>query len=90
MARTVKPERPKPDWKIEREGRAWGAQEIAARQTLSPVKIELFQGKLFFSEDDRLLLLGLLLENVGTDKAVTLGDPAAWKTAIAALADGEK
>ena len=27
-------------------------------------------------------LLGLLLENVGADRAVKLGDPAVWRAAV--------
>jgi hypothetical protein len=42
-------------------------------------------GKLLNSDDERLLLLGLLLENVGADRAVQLGDPEVWRTAVAKL-----
>ena len=31
------------------------------------------------------MLLGMLLENVGLDSAVRLGDPQAWRDAIAKL-----
>jgi hypothetical protein len=30
-------------------------------------------------------LLGLLLENVGADRAVRLGDPSVWRSAVEAL-----
>jgi hypothetical protein len=30
----------------------------------------------------RLTLLALLLENVGTDQAVRLGDPEVWRAAV--------
>jgi hypothetical protein len=30
-------------------------------------------------------LLGLLLENVGVDRAVRLGDPKVWRAAVADL-----
>jgi hypothetical protein len=30
-------------------------------------------------------MLGLMLENVGADQAVRLGDPAVWRAAVAAL-----
>jgi len=36
-------------------------------------------------DQERLLMLGLLLENVGVDAAVRLGDPAVWRAAIAEL-----
>ena len=52
---------------------------------MSPEKIELIEGKLFWSEDDRLTMLALLLENVGIDKAVRLGNPQIWREAIALL-----
>jgi hypothetical protein len=45
----------------------------------------MYQGKLFWSEEDRVNLLGLLLENVGVDQAVRLGDPEVWKAAVAEL-----
>ena len=45
----------------------------------------MYRGKLFWSDEERLLLLGLLLENVGADAAVRIGDPAVWREAVAAL-----
>jgi hypothetical protein len=42
-------------------------------------------GKLFWSEQQRLLLLGLLPENARLDAAVRLGDPRVWREAMAAL-----
>lgn len=72
-------------WDIRREGRAWSKEEVLPRYELTPGKMELIHGKLFWSEEDRLLLLGLLLENVGADKAVRLGDPAVWRAAVADL-----
>ncbi len=35
----------------------------------------MFNGKLFFSEEDRLNMLGLLMENVGIDKTLEICDP---------------
>lgn len=72
-------------WVIGREGRAWG-REAMSRYALTPEKIEMVGGKLLWSEDERLTLLALLLENVGVDRAVRLGDPAVWRAAVAALA----
>jgi hypothetical protein len=37
---------------------------------------------MFWTDEQRLNMLGLLLENVGMDAAVRLGDPALWKRAI--------
>ena len=73
------------DWDIRREGRAWRGDEILQRHELTPARIELIDGKLFWSEEDRIMLLGLLLENVGADKAVRLGDAKVWQDAIARL-----
>jgi hypothetical protein len=69
---------PKESWDIRREGRAWGRQALA-RYSLAPEKIEMVGGKLLASEEERLTLLALLLENVGVDQAVRLGDPAVWR-----------
>ena len=73
------------EWDIRREGRAWGADEVQARYALAPEKIELIKGKLLWNDDERLRLLGLLLENVGLDQAVRLGDSRLWREAVAAL-----
>ena len=73
------------DWDIRREGRAWRGAEAWERYSLSPEKIELIEGKLFWREDDRLTMLALLLENIGVDKAVRLGNPQIWREAIAEL-----
>jgi hypothetical protein len=43
------------------------------------------EGRLLWYEEDRVKLLGLLLENVGADRAVRLGNPAVWRAAVAAL-----
>lgn len=72
-------------WDIRREGRAWTGDEGMQRFSLTPEKFEMYRGKLFWSDEDRVNLLGLLLENVGADQAVRLGDPAVWRAAVAAL-----
>jgi hypothetical protein len=73
------------DCDIRREGRAWNGDEVRSRYNLTPEKIELIQGKLFWSEEDRLNMLALLLENVGADKAVRLGSLDVWREAILQL-----
>jgi hypothetical protein len=73
------------DWDIRREGRAWKAGEVRQRYEMTPEKMELIEGKLFWTEEDRLIMLGLLLENVGIDKAIRLGDPNVWREAISHL-----
>ena len=75
----------KPKWDIRNEGRAWGKDEAWARFVLTPEKIEMVEGKLLSTEDDRETLLALLLENVGADRAVRLGDPDVWRAAVAKL-----
>ena len=78
-------EREQPVWDIRREGRAWRGDEARARYHLSPEKIEMIEGKLFWTDADRLTMLGLLLENVGADAAVRLGNPQVWRDAISTL-----
>ena len=58
---------------------------IGTAYALTPEKIELINGTLSWRGDVRLALLALLLENVGADQAVRLGDPAVWRAAVAAL-----
>lgn len=71
-------------WDIRRIGRAWG-EEAHDRFQLTPEKFEMYEGKLFWSDQERLLLLGLLLENLGADAVVGLGDPQVWRDAVASL-----
>ena len=73
------------EWKFQGVGRAWNHDEINSRYEECPARIELVYGKLFWCEEDRLILLGMLLENVGLDSAVKLGDPDKWREAIRKL-----
>jgi hypothetical protein len=75
----------KAKWDIRNEGRAWGKDEAWARFVLKPEKIEMVKGQLLSTEDDRETLLALLLENVGADRAMQLGDPEVWRAAVAKL-----
>lgn len=79
------PSEPVGGWHIRREGRSWSPEEWALRREIGPEKFELIRGRLFWCEEDRLAVLGMLLENVGADRTVTLGDPAVWRAAIAKL-----
>ena len=72
-------------WDLRPEGRAWQSGEALSRYYLAPEKIEMIEGKLFLIEEDRLTMLALLLENVGVDQAVRLGDPDVWRAAVARL-----
>jgi hypothetical protein len=73
------------DWRINRDGRAWSVEEVRSRKELRPEKLEIWEGKLLMDDEQRIDLLGLLLENVGADQAVRLGNPAVWRDAIQQL-----
>lgn len=73
------------DWEIGLEGRAWRAGEAMQRYELTPEKLEMVGGRLLWSDEARVTLLALLLENVGAGRAVQLGDPQVWRDAVAAL-----
>lgn len=71
-------------WNIDRKGRAWMGVESREKYNLTPEKIELIEGKIFWSEKERLNMIGLLLENVGIDKMLELFDDlSVLKQAIA-------
>jgi hypothetical protein len=71
-------------WNICREGRRWTREEFDLRVNEAPEKIEFVAG-IFASERERLVVLGMLLENLGIDKVVRFGNFADWKAAIADL-----
>lgn len=77
-----------PIWAIRREGRAWEKGEALPRYQLTPEKMEMFDGRLYHSDEERLTMLALLLENVGIDCAIRLGDPRLWREAIAQFDEG--
>jgi len=72
------------EWKIEREGREWKGEEFDKRIYQAPEKIE-YVGGIFIDERQRLTVLAMLLENLGIDKAVQLGNLEDWKAAIAEI-----
>ncbi len=74
-------------WEIGREGRGWRGDEFERSYFAMPEKMEAIEGKLYWSEEDRLKVLGALLENVGIDRAIRLGDPELWKAAVAELTE---
>ncbi len=74
------------DWDIRREGRLWSREESDQRIYQAPEKIE-FVGGIFDGDRQRLIVLGMLLENLGIDKVIRFGKLEDWK---AALEDLEK
>jgi hypothetical protein len=72
------------EWDIRREGRVWSHEEFDRRIYQAPEKIE-FRGGIFIYESERLTVLAMLLENLGIDKAVRLGNLKDWKNAVAEL-----
>ena len=76
------------EWKIEREGREWKGEEFNKRIYQAPEQIEYVAG-IFVDEGERLTVLAMLLENLGIDKAVGLGNLKDWKAAIAELESKE-
>ena len=66
------------------EGRAWGPEGLS-RYYMVPERIELIDGKLFWSEEERLTMFAHLLENVGANQAVRIGNPGVWRAAVANL-----
>ena len=76
-------------WDIRRDGHAWGGDAMS-RYQMTPEKAEMLNGRLYGTEEERLTMLALLLENVGADKALRLGDPSVWRAAIAALDAGHQ
>ncbi len=72
------------DWDIRRKGRRWSNEEFDQRIYQAPEKIE-YVGGIFASDRQRLIVLGMLLENVGIDSAIQFGKLEDWKAAIADL-----
>jgi hypothetical protein len=68
-------------WDIRREGRRWSHEEFDGRCYQAPEKIEFVNG-IFASDRERLIVLGMLLENVGIDRVVQFGHLEDWKAAI--------
>jgi hypothetical protein len=72
-------------WDIRRQGRSWNGDEAEDRYFSAPEKMEMVDGKLYCDDDERMTMLGLLLENLGADAAVRLGNPQVWREAVAEL-----
>ena len=76
------------EWNIGREGRQWIGAEFDRRIYQAPEKIE-YVGGIFIDERQRLTVLAMLLENLGIDKAIQLGNHEDWKAAVAELDDND-
>lgn len=73
---------------IRREGRGWSREEIERKYLAAdedpdaPGRMELIDGKLYHSDAQRLTMLGWMLEMMGADAAVRLGDSEVWREAV--------
>ncbi|UDF37855.1 UNVERIFIED_ORG: MbcA/ParS/Xre antitoxin family protein (plasmid) [Shinella sp. XGS7] len=74
-------------WNIGRAGRTWTGPEGLEKLNRLPGRLEIVRGKLCLDEAQRLTLLAGLLENVGLDEVVKLGQLQDWQEAIAARAN---
>ena len=69
------------EWDIRREGRKWTREESQHWLYHAPNKIE-FVGGIFAGEQQRLLVMGMLLELLGIDKVLQFGKLDDWKAAV--------
>ena len=67
------------------EGRRWTVDHWHSLGDVLPEKFEMIDGKLFWSEQERLGMLATMLEQVGLAKAVTLAPKELWLQALAQL-----
>jgi len=72
-------------WDVELDGRSWTGDETQARLEVMPHKREVIAGKLYWSDEDRLMMLAALLENLGAKAAVRIGNAEVWRQAVATL-----
>ena len=63
-------------------GRPWSGAEAQERYAELPLKPELIDGRLYFTQDERLEMLAALLEHCGAAAAVRIGDPDVWREAV--------
>lgn len=72
-------------WNIQRCGYSWSGETLSTRndQIPSAARIEIHNGRLLYDDDERMTLLALLLENLGIDNAIKLGDLKNWFDAVA-------
>ena len=64
------------------EGHLWDVHRFHALDDVLPEKMELIEGKLFWSQRERLGMLGAMLEQVGLVEAVKLAPRELWLEAL--------
>jgi hypothetical protein len=64
------------------EGRLWKVTRFDELETVLPEKMELIEGKLFWTERHRLGMLGAMLEQLGLVEAVRLAPKELWEEAL--------
>jgi hypothetical protein len=71
-------------WKIGAEPATLTGEEFRARydHPEMPEKFEVYQGKLFWADEQRLHVLAMLIEEVGLRHALALCSPEAVKQAL--------
>lgn len=67
---------------VDLEGRCWTVDEWHERGEALPEKFELIDGRMFWTQEERLALLAALLENVGIVEAVRLAPRERWLAAL--------
>ena len=71
---------------IQRKGRQWSPEEIESKwrqaHAAVPEKLELIEGEVFLSDEQRITMLGWMLEQLGADVAVRMGEPEVWRNAV--------
>lgn len=76
-----------PELQIGLDGRRWTVDDFYARDSILPEKMELIDGKLFWSRRERLGMLACMLEQVGLREAVKLAPKALWLEALKEVED---
>lgn len=71
---------------IRREGRRWTPEEIESKwrqaHVTIPEKLELIEGRVFLGDEQRITMLGWVLEQLGADVAIRMGEPEVWCEAV--------
>jgi len=67
---------------VDLEGRRWTVDEWHERGETLPEKFELIDGRMFWTQEERLALLAALLENVGLVEAIRLAPKERWLAAL--------